>query len=144
MSNRSSSGSSHFLQSQGTLEAALAAPCGALQKAPAIWSKAEETDLLEFLLKALPSSGDGGFKMPTFNQAAVHLKEKHLHQKGTEKTGIVCKNKLTALKKAYHSVINRDVQSWAPTPNAYAHDPPHPYTTSHFVLERMYYIINDN
>ncbi|KAG2066401.1 hypothetical protein BDR04DRAFT_967197, partial [Suillus decipiens] len=72
----------------------------------AIWSKAEETDLLEFLLKALPSSGNGGFKMPMFNQAAVHLKEKHLHQKGAEKTGIVCKNKWTALKKAYHSVIN--------------------------------------
>jgi len=38
----------------------------------------------------------------------------------------------------------RDVQSWAPTPNTYAHDPPHPYTTSHFVLEWIYYIINDN
>ncbi|KAG2359120.1 hypothetical protein BDR07DRAFT_1378921 [Suillus spraguei] len=96
MSNKSSSGSSHSLRSRGTLEAASAAPCGALQKAPTIWSKAEETDLLEFILKALPSSGDGGFKMPTFNQAAAHLKEKHLYQKGAEKTGIVCKNKWTA------------------------------------------------
>jgi WD40 repeat protein len=38
----------------------------------------------------------------------------------------------------------RDVQSWAPTPTAYAHDPPRPSTTARFVLERMYYIINDN
>jgi hypothetical protein len=41
-------------------------------------------------------------------------------------------------------LYNRDVQSWAPTPNAYAHDPPCPYITSRFVLEWMYYIINDN
>ncbi|KAG2367234.1 hypothetical protein BDR07DRAFT_1195468, partial [Suillus spraguei] len=70
-----------------------------------IWSKAEETAFLEFLLKALPSSGNGGFKMPTFNQAATNLKEKFKQQRGAEKTGAVCKNKWTALKKAYHSVI---------------------------------------
>ncbi|KAG2357846.1 hypothetical protein BDR07DRAFT_1379800 [Suillus spraguei] len=33
--------------------------------------------------------------MPMFNQAAAHLKEKHLHQKGTEKTGIVFKESIS-------------------------------------------------
>ncbi|KAG2127179.1 uncharacterized protein EDB93DRAFT_1257163 [Suillus bovinus] len=103
MSDRSSNGSTHSLRSQGTLEAAAAS--GTSRKAPAVWSKAEETAFLEFLLKALPSSGDGGFKMPTFNQAATHLKEKFTQQRGAEKTGLVCKNKWTTLKKAYHSVI---------------------------------------
>jgi hypothetical protein len=38
----------------------------------------------------------------------------------------------------------RDIQSWVPTPNTYTHNPPCPYTTSRFVPEQMYYIINDN
>ncbi|KAG1811919.1 hypothetical protein EV424DRAFT_1277971, partial [Suillus variegatus] len=71
----------------------------------AVWTKVEETTFLEFLLQALPSSGDGGFKAPTFNQAYVHLKIKHLHQRGAEKVGGVCKNKWTSLKKAYQSVV---------------------------------------
>ncbi|KAG1825091.1 hypothetical protein EV424DRAFT_1345915 [Suillus variegatus] len=103
MSDRSSSGSSHSLRSRGTIEAAAAS--GTSRKAPAVWSKAEETAFLEFLLKALSSSGDGGFKTTTFNQAATHLKEKFTQQRGAEKTGVVCKNKWTAFKKAYHSVI---------------------------------------
>ncbi|KAG2100721.1 uncharacterized protein F5147DRAFT_776927 [Suillus discolor] len=93
MSDRSSSGSSHSLHSRGTIEAAAAS--GTSCKAPAVWSKAEETALLEFLLKALPSSGDRGFKTSTFNQAATHLKEKFMQQRGAEKTGVVCKNKWT-------------------------------------------------
>ncbi|KAG2050459.1 hypothetical protein BDR06DRAFT_1023280 [Suillus hirtellus] len=103
MSDRSSSRSSHPLRSRGTIEAAAAS--GTSHKAPAVWSKAEGTTFLEFLLKALPFSGDGGFKTTTFNQAAIHLKEKFMQQRGAEKTGVVCKNKWTAFKKAYHSVI---------------------------------------
>ncbi|KAG2746673.1 hypothetical protein P692DRAFT_201654651, partial [Suillus brevipes Sb2] len=71
----------------------------------AVWSMAEETSFLEFLLQALPSSGNGGFKLATFNQASAHLKTKHPNQRGAEKNGGVCKNKWTALKKAYQSVI---------------------------------------
>ncbi|KAG2068689.1 hypothetical protein BDR04DRAFT_934672, partial [Suillus decipiens] len=72
---------------------------------PAVWTKAEETTFLEFLVLAFPSSGDGGFKMPTFNQASINLNEKYPHQRGAEKTSIVCKNKWTALKKSYQSVV---------------------------------------
>ncbi|KAG1831818.1 hypothetical protein EV424DRAFT_1342786 [Suillus variegatus] len=103
MSDRSSSRSLHSLRSRGTIEAAAAS--GTSHKAPAVWSKADETTFLEFLLKALPSSGNGNFKTTTFNQAAMHLKEKFTQQRGAEKTGVVCKNKWTAFKKAYHSVI---------------------------------------
>ncbi|KAG2338160.1 hypothetical protein BDR05DRAFT_894115, partial [Suillus weaverae] len=71
----------------------------------AVWSKAKEITILEFLVKALPSSGDGGCKMPTFNQASAELKTKYPNQRGAEKTGAVCKNKWTALKKAYQSVV---------------------------------------
>ncbi|KAG2353598.1 hypothetical protein BDR07DRAFT_1383013 [Suillus spraguei] len=94
MSDKSSTGSSHSLRSRGTIEAA----SGVSRRAPAILSKAEETAFLEFLLKALPSSGGGGFKMPTFNQAATNLKEKFKQQRGAEKTGAVCKNKWTAVR----------------------------------------------
>ncbi|KAG2119874.1 uncharacterized protein F5147DRAFT_767337 [Suillus discolor] len=72
---------------------------------PAVWTKAEESTFLEFLVVALPSSGEGGFKMPTFNQASAHLKAQYPNQRGAEKTGLVCKNKWTALKKVYHSVV---------------------------------------
>ncbi|KAG2119704.1 uncharacterized protein F5147DRAFT_647601 [Suillus discolor] len=87
------------------INVALAAASGTIHKAPAVWSKAEESIFLNFLLLALPSSGDGGFKMATFNQASVDLKLKYPHQRGTEKTGVVCKNKFTALKKAYYTVV---------------------------------------
>ncbi|KIK31530.1 hypothetical protein CY34DRAFT_19828 [Suillus luteus UH-Slu-Lm8-n1] len=85
MSDRSSSGSSHSLHSRGTIEAAAGAS-GTSCKPPAVWSKAGETALFEFLLMALPSSSDGGFKMSTFNQAATHLKETFTQQRGAEKT----------------------------------------------------------
>ncbi|KAG1765291.1 hypothetical protein EV702DRAFT_1152217 [Suillus placidus] len=94
----SSSGSSHSLRSRGTIDVAAAAAAGTNRKAPAVWSKAEEITFLEFLVKALPSSGDGGFKMPTFNQASAELKTKYPNQRGAEKTGAVCKNKWTAPK----------------------------------------------
>lgn len=107
MSDRSSSGSSHSLRSRGTIEAAAAS--GTSRKAPAVWSKAEETAFLEFLLKALPSSGDGGFKTTTFNQAATHLKEKFTQQRGAEKTGVVCKNKWTAVRLVNFSATANDI-----------------------------------
>lgn len=96
MSDKSSSGSSHSLRSRGTIDVTSAAG-GTTRKAPAVWSKAEETTFLEFLLQALPSSGDGGFKLATFNQASAHLKTKHPNQRGAEKNGGVCKNKWTAV-----------------------------------------------
>ncbi|KAG1744742.1 hypothetical protein EDB19DRAFT_1906458 [Suillus lakei] len=106
MSDKSSSGSLHSLCSRGTIDVTSAAASGGMiGKAPAVWSKAEEITLLEFLLQVLPSSGDGGFKLATFNQASVHLKTRHPHQRGAEKSGGVCKNKWTALGKAYRSVI---------------------------------------
>ncbi|KAG2356161.1 hypothetical protein BDR07DRAFT_1197725, partial [Suillus spraguei] len=66
---------------------------------------AEEMTFLEFLVLVFPSSGDGGFKMPTFNQASTHLNAKYPHQRGAEKSGIVCKNKWTVLKKSYQSIV---------------------------------------
>ncbi|KAG0708066.1 hypothetical protein DFH29DRAFT_754672, partial [Suillus ampliporus] len=72
---------------------------------PAVWSKAEETTFLEFLVQALASSGDGGFKKTTFNQASEHLRAKYPHQRGAEKSGTICRNKWTVLKKSYHSVV---------------------------------------
>jgi hypothetical protein len=97
MSDKSSSGSSHSLRSRGIIGVSSVAAGGTSWKPPAVWTKAEETTFLEFLVLALPTSGNGGFKMPTFNQASVNLNKKYLHQKGAEKTGIVCKNKWTAV-----------------------------------------------
>ncbi|KAG1784463.1 uncharacterized protein HD556DRAFT_1451750 [Suillus plorans] len=105
MSDKSSISSSHSLRSRGAIDVASAAGSGTTRKAPAVWSKAEESTFLDFLLLALSSSGDGGFKMATFNQASVDLKLKYPHQRGAEKTGVVCKNKFMALKKVYHTVV---------------------------------------
>ncbi|KAG2070832.1 hypothetical protein BDR04DRAFT_1155043 [Suillus decipiens] len=91
MSDKSSSGSSHSLRSRGTIGVSSVAAGGTTRKPPAVWTKAEETTFLEFLVLAFPSSGDGGFKMPTFNQASINLNEKYPHQRGAEKTGIVFK-----------------------------------------------------
>ncbi|KAG2060464.1 hypothetical protein BDR06DRAFT_872242, partial [Suillus hirtellus] len=68
-----------------------------------VWTKTEETTFLDFLLQTHPTSGDGGFKAPTFNQAYVHLKIKHLHQRSAEKVGTLCKNKWTLA--SYQSVV---------------------------------------
>ncbi|KAG2109810.1 hypothetical protein DEU56DRAFT_920272 [Suillus clintonianus] len=112
MSDNSSSGSSHSLRSQGTVDiTSVVATGSASRKPPAVWSKLEETTFLEYLLKALPSSGDGGFKMATYNLASAHLKEQHKNQKGAEKTGSVCRTKYTALKKAYYGVIDVKITS---------------------------------
>ncbi|KAG2046243.1 hypothetical protein BDR06DRAFT_1037894 [Suillus hirtellus] len=105
MSDKSSASSSHSLRSRGTVDVVLAAASSATHKPPAMWTKAEEGAFLDFLLLALPSSGDGGFKMPAFNQASTNLKLKFPHQRGAEKSGLVCKTKWQVLKKAYHSVI---------------------------------------
>ncbi|KAG2055816.1 hypothetical protein BDR06DRAFT_970600 [Suillus hirtellus] len=106
MSDKLSGSSPHFLCSWGTIDVtSAAASCKTSRKAPTMWIKAEETTFLEFLLQALPASGDECFKASTFNQAYVHLKIKHPHQRGTEKVGTVCKNKWTSLKKAYQSVV---------------------------------------
>ncbi|KAG1746877.1 hypothetical protein EDB19DRAFT_1905704 [Suillus lakei] len=106
MSDKSSSSSLHSLCTRGTIDVtSTAASGGMIRKAPVVWSKVEEITLLKFLLQALPSSGDGGFKLTTFNQASVHLKTRHPHQRGAEKSGGVCKNKWTVLRKAYRSVI---------------------------------------
>jgi hypothetical protein len=37
-----------------------------------VWSKAEETTFLKFLLQAVPSSGDGGFKLAGFTWSDEH------------------------------------------------------------------------
>ncbi|KAG1899335.1 uncharacterized protein F5891DRAFT_1189771 [Suillus fuscotomentosus] len=69
------------------------AASSATRKPPAMWTKAEEGAFLDFLLLAIPSSGDGGFKMPAFNQASANLKFKFPHQRGAGKSGLVCKTK---------------------------------------------------
>ncbi|KAG0694189.1 hypothetical protein DFH29DRAFT_1006551 [Suillus ampliporus] len=96
MSDNSSNGSSHSLCSHGAVDIASVVTTGtASRKSPV----------------ALPSSGDGGFKTMTYNLASAHLKEKHKDQKGAEKTGTVCRNKYTAFKKAYYSVIDIKITS---------------------------------
>ncbi|KAG1864538.1 hypothetical protein C8R48DRAFT_798243 [Suillus tomentosus] len=105
MSDKSSASSSHSLRSRGTVDVVSAAASSATRKPPAMWTKAEEGTFLDFLLLPLPLSGDGGFKMPAFNQASANLKLKFPHQRGAEKSGLVCKTKWQALKKAYRSVI---------------------------------------
>ncbi|KAG2355311.1 hypothetical protein BDR07DRAFT_1381594 [Suillus spraguei] len=132
MSDKSSCGSSHSLCSRGNIGVASIAVGGTTRKAPAVWLKAEETTFLEFLVLVFPSSGDGGFKMPTFNQASTHLNAKYPHQRGAEKSGIVCKNKWTALKKSYQSIVeingagitDRKDDVWACFTKAHPHAKP--------------------
>lgn len=96
MSDKSGTGSTHSLRSQGPADKK-AEGTGTSRKAAAIWTKEEETALLESLLGALSSSGDGGFKAPAFNAAAEDLKKKFPDQRGAVKTGTVCKNKWTSV-----------------------------------------------
>ncbi|KAG1836262.1 hypothetical protein C8R48DRAFT_782988 [Suillus tomentosus] len=71
MSDKSGTGSTRSLQSQGPADKK-AEGTGTSRKAAAIWTKEEETSLLESLLNALSSSGDGGFKAPAFNAATLY------------------------------------------------------------------------
>ncbi|KAG1809208.1 hypothetical protein EV424DRAFT_1350097 [Suillus variegatus] len=105
MSDKSGTGSTRSLRSQGPADKK-AEGTGTSRKAAAIWTKEEETALLESLLGALSSSGDGGFKAPAFNAAAEDLKKKFPDQRGSVKTGTVCKNKWTSLKTLYNAVVD--------------------------------------
>ncbi|KIK75763.1 hypothetical protein PAXRUDRAFT_171791, partial [Paxillus rubicundulus Ve08.2h10] len=76
------------------------------QKSPTSWTEEEETFFIDFLISEVASSGDGGFKKITFQEAAKHLKAKFLQQVGGEKTAASCQSKFQGLKKSYNVVID--------------------------------------
>ncbi|KIK97783.1 hypothetical protein PAXRUDRAFT_49855, partial [Paxillus rubicundulus Ve08.2h10] len=76
------------------------------QKFPALWTEEEETFFIDFLISEFASSGDGGFKKLTFQEAAKCLEVKFLQQAGGEKTVAICQSKFQGLKKSYNAVID--------------------------------------
>ncbi|KIK94938.1 hypothetical protein PAXRUDRAFT_122076, partial [Paxillus rubicundulus Ve08.2h10] len=72
----------------------------------ALWTEEEETLFIDFLISEFASSGDGGFKKSTFQEAAKCLKVKVLQQVGGEKTVASCQSKLQGLKKSHNAVID--------------------------------------
>ena len=64
--------------------------------AGAVWTSAEETALVEFLVENRSEAGDGGnFKSPTFQQAVAHIAP--LLKEGPVKTVKSARNKWTAV-----------------------------------------------
>ncbi|KIK80394.1 hypothetical protein PAXRUDRAFT_72139, partial [Paxillus rubicundulus Ve08.2h10] len=70
------------------------------------WTEEEETFFINFLISEFASSGDGGFKRTTFQEAAKRLEVKFTEQAGGEKTFASCQSKFQALKKSYNAVID--------------------------------------
>ncbi|KIK76424.1 hypothetical protein PAXRUDRAFT_100051, partial [Paxillus rubicundulus Ve08.2h10] len=86
------------------------------RKLPALWTEEEETFFINFLISEFASSGNGGFKRTTFQEAAKHLEVKFTEQAGGEKTFASCQSKFQALKKSYNAVIdikNRSGFTWS-------------------------------
>jgi len=62
----------------------------------AIWTAAEETAFVDFLVDNKSGAGDGGnFKAPTFQRAANHIAT--LHECGPIKTAKIAHNKWTTV-----------------------------------------------
>ncbi|KIK77490.1 hypothetical protein PAXRUDRAFT_114796, partial [Paxillus rubicundulus Ve08.2h10] len=72
----------------------------------ALWTEEEETFSIDFLISEFASSGDGGFKKSTFQEAAKCPKVKFLQQVGGEKTVASFQSKFQGLKKSYNAVID--------------------------------------
>ncbi|KIK78547.1 hypothetical protein PAXRUDRAFT_16813 [Paxillus rubicundulus Ve08.2h10] len=70
-------------------------------KTPEIVRPPSTPFILEF-----SASGDGNLRKATFNGAATLLKKKFPKALGAEKAGDVCRRKWTALKAAYHAVVD--------------------------------------
>ncbi|KIJ14054.1 hypothetical protein PAXINDRAFT_79922, partial [Paxillus involutus ATCC 200175] len=101
--SRNSQASIHSLRSRGTVDPTTLKKS---RKPSAKWTLDEETAFIDFLLSQFSASGDGNPRKATFNEAATLLKKKFPKALGAEKTGDVCRSKWTALKAAYHAVVD--------------------------------------
>ncbi|KIK81240.1 hypothetical protein PAXRUDRAFT_114774, partial [Paxillus rubicundulus Ve08.2h10] len=101
--SRSSQASIHSLCSRGTVNLTSLKKS---RKPSARWTLDEETAFIDFLLSQFSASSDGNPRKATFNEAATLLKKKFPEALGAEKTGDVCRSKWTALKAAYHAVMD--------------------------------------
>jgi len=69
----------------------------------AIWTLAEETALVDFLVDNKAEAGDGGnFKKATFQRAMTSIA--HLHERGAPKTVKSCQNKWASVSFQIFSV----------------------------------------
>ncbi|KIJ10947.1 hypothetical protein PAXINDRAFT_85276, partial [Paxillus involutus ATCC 200175] len=98
-----SDASIHSLRSRGTVDPTTLKKS---RKPSAKWTLDEETAFIDFLLSQFSASGDGNPRKATFNEAATLLKKKFPKALGAEKTSDVCRSKWTALKAAYHAVMD--------------------------------------
>ncbi|KIK97223.1 hypothetical protein PAXRUDRAFT_766448 [Paxillus rubicundulus Ve08.2h10] len=100
---RNSQASIHSLCSKSTVYLTILRKS---RKPSAKWILDKETAFVDFLLSQFSASGDGILRKATFNEVVTLLKKKLPEALGAEKAGDIGRSKWTALKSAYHAVVD--------------------------------------